>query len=345
MQIDQAEMRRHLAATAARASAPGFSADDVAARVRRIRRRRTRIGTAVSGAAIAAAAVAVPLTLGGTADNRAGEPIAGAVPGPGPSPEKMSPPLPWTVTVNGQAVGVPESLADAYTGETQFDVAPGEELTVKMTIEVPAHTEMTKFFLGITGDSAGVGPHGPSGMRPVLATASHLAAGTHKFTVHWTAPRAAAPTLGYQLAMAAFWPRGTENEPGAEELPMVDLGVKPGTAVPAAAVAELRAQTLLTAKRDGDAKPAWAVAVRTTFAQAMAAVQSGDKTSSASPDKPVYLCVANGDFGSDHRYLWVVIDATSFSSYATGLSSQGPAFPLATLGPLASLAGGQPAHD
>lgn len=344
MQIDQGEMRRHLAATAARASAPGFSADDVAARIRRIRRGRTRIGTAVSAAAIAAAAVAVPLALG-TAGNRAGESIAGAVPGPGVSPEKTSPPLPWTVTVNGQAVGVPESLADAYTGETQFDVVPGEKLTVKMTITVPAHTEMTKFFLGITGDSAGIGPHGPIGMRPVLATASHLAAGPHEFTVHWTVPRAAPPTLGYQLAMATFWPRGTENEPAAEEIPMVDFGVKSGTAVPAAAVAGLRDQVLLSAKRHGDAKPTWAVAVRTTLAKAMAAVQPGGKTSSASPSTPVYLCVANGDFRAGNHYVWVVIDAASLSSHATGLSSQGPAFPLATLGPLASLAGGQPAHD
>jgi hypothetical protein len=67
MQTGQTEVRRHLAAAAARASAPQFTARDVAVRVWRVRRRQARIGMAVSVvAAVVAAAVVVPLTLGGT---------------------------------------------------------------------------------------------------------------------------------------------------------------------------------------------------------------------------------------------------------------------------------------
>jgi hypothetical protein len=115
---------------------------------------------------------------------------------------------------------VPASLAN----EPQFDVAPREKVTITMTVTVPAHTKMTKFFLGITGVTAGVGPRDPIGMKPVLATAAHLAPGTHKFTVHWTLPRGSAPD-GYQLAMAAYWPRETKNEPQMEEGPMVEFVV------------------------------------------------------------------------------------------------------------------------
>src|ERR1700749_1046659 len=82
-----------------------------------------------------------------------------------------------------------------------------------VTVTVPAHAEMTQLFLGITvnGTSAGVGPHGPVGMATVLATASHLTAGPHRFTVHWTVPKGKLPDLGYQVAGAAYWSRGTKG--------------------------------------------------------------------------------------------------------------------------------------
>jgi hypothetical protein len=223
-----------------------------------------------------------------------------------------------------------------------------------MTVTVPAHTEMTEFFLGITGDTAGIGPHGPIGMKPVLATAAHIHPGAHKFTVRWTVPRGAAPSLGDQLAFAAFWPDGTKNEPAAEEGPLVDFGVKPGIPVSPAAATRLRSQALRAAENDGDAKPDWIVAVRTTFGQAMAAVGLGDKTPGINPSTPLYVYVAKGNFetgagpapGSPRtgHYLSAIIDAKTFSAYEGGLSRPGPAVPLASLGPLASLAGGQPAH-
>jgi hypothetical protein len=229
MQSDQAELRRHLAAVAAAASTPRFTAKDIAVRVSRARRRRARIGAAISvTAAAAAAAVVIPLTLGGA--SHAGAPAAagsfpagGIAPGPVPSAEKGAPVLLWTVTVNGHARGALGTLMNQSANVPRFDVAPGEKLSIAVTITVPAHTEMTKLFLGITGDLVGIGPHGPIGMKPVLATATHLTPGPYKFTLHWTVPRAAGPADGYHLAMAESWPKGTENEPQAEELPMVQL--------------------------------------------------------------------------------------------------------------------------
>jgi hypothetical protein len=354
MQTDEAELRRQLAATAARASIPGFDATDVAVRVRRIRRCRAAVA-ATCGAAIVAAAVAVPVALGGTsgAAGIQAAPRGAPFPGPVASPLKLAPPPPWTVTVNGQPLGVPEELADGYTGQTQFDVAPGEKVTIEMTITVPAHTQMTKFFLGITGDTAGIGPRGPIGMEPVLATASNLAPGVHAFAVHWTAPVGAPPRYGYQVAMAMFWPRSVKSEPYAAEIPLVGVAVRPGSPVPGAAATRLRALALQAAKKDGDAKPQWMVAVRTTFARAMAAAGLGGSGPGVSPGTPVYLVVAKGSFTADSNpagssgtgYLSAIIDARTFSSYAMHLSGLGSAAALSTLGPRADLTGGQPARQ
>src|ERR1035441_6171801 len=113
-----------------RASAPQFTARDVAVRVWRVRRRQARIGTAVSAAAAAvAAAVGVPLTLGrapGTASapvaagrtpaitfTGAQPPAGGITPGLGASPGKLPPP-PWAVTVNGQAPGCRRARSEEH---------------------------------------------------------------------------------------------------------------------------------------------------------------------------------------------------------------------------------------
>lgn len=354
MRTDEAELRRQLAATAARASVPGFGAADVAVRVRRVRRRRAAVA-ATCGAAIVAAAVAVSVALGGTS-GAAGTPAAAGrppFPGSGSSPMKISPPLPWTVTVNGRPLGVPEELADGYTGQTQFDVAPGEKVAIEMTVTVPARTQMTKFFLGITGDTAGIGPRGPIGMEPVLATASNLAPGVHAFAVHWTVPAGAAPRYGYQIAMAQFWPRSVTSEPNAAEIPLVGVAVRPGSPLSGAAAARLRALALQAAKKDGDAKPQWIVAVRTTFAQAMAAADPRGSVPGVSSGTPVYLVEAKGSFTAEGNpagssgtgYLLAIIDARTFSIDAVHLSEWGAAAALSTLGPRADLTGGQPARQ
>ena len=226
MRTDEAELRRHLAATATGASAPRFTAGDVAVRVRRLRRRRARVALGASAAVLVAGAVAIPLLLGGTAPGGAGV-SASAVTGasraagtasvepPGEGAGKSVPPPAWTVTFNGRTAMMGSSA------QPQFGVARGQHVTMVITVTVPAHEQMTKLFLGITGDSAGIGPRGPIGMKPVLATAAGLGPGKHAFTVHWTVPTGAEPAYGYELAMAAYWPRGTTGEPQAEEIPMV----------------------------------------------------------------------------------------------------------------------------
>jgi hypothetical protein len=178
-------------------------------------RRRAMVTAGAAAAAVMAAAVAMPLWLGGT-------PPAGTA-GSGQQPPGMvtgtvkAIPLPaWTVTVNGRTTGPGSAELP------QFGVARGERVTITMTVTVPVHDQLTKFFLGITGDSSGIGPRGPIGMQPVLATAERLGPGKHSFTVRWTVPRAGAqPAYGYEFAMAAFWPRDTKDEPQAEEGSMV----------------------------------------------------------------------------------------------------------------------------
>jgi hypothetical protein len=238
MRADETELRRHLNATAAGAGAPRFTAGEVAVRVWRLRRRRARAGAGSAAAAVVAAAVAIPLWLGATApagtsvgeqpsavtgaSRAAGSASAGPT-GKGAgqssgvvsSPAKAVPPPAWTVTFNGR------TARTGTAAEPQFGVARGEHVSITITVTVPAHDQMTKLFLGITGDSAGIGPRGPIGMSPVLATAAGLGPGKHAFTVHWAVPTGAEPVTGYQLALAAYWPRGTTDEPQAEEVPMV----------------------------------------------------------------------------------------------------------------------------
>jgi hypothetical protein len=232
MRTDEAELRRHLAATAAGASAPRFTAGDVAVRVWRRRRRRARISVGATAAAVVAAAVAIPLRLGGTAPGGAGVsagPVTGAsraadstsaLP-PGVGAGKSVPPPAWTVTFNGRTARM------GSAAEPRFGVARGQHVTIMITVTVPAHDQLTKLFLGITGDSAGIGPRGPIGMKPVLATAAGLGPGKHAFTVHWTVPTGTEPAYGYELALGAYWPRETTTEPQAEEVPMVAFVVRP----------------------------------------------------------------------------------------------------------------------
>ena len=112
--------------------------------------------------------------------------------------------------------GRPPADAGGKAALPWFDVVAGEKVTFTVTVTVPAHAEMTKLFLGITtGGVGGVGPRGPIGMVPVLATASRLTAGPHRFTLHWTVPRGGrGALLGYEVSGAAYWPRGTKGEPG-----------------------------------------------------------------------------------------------------------------------------------
>jgi hypothetical protein len=191
----------------------------------RLRRRPVRAALLSAGVAGLAAVVAIPLSLGGgTATPSAagaGRPTSELLVSP-----LKSVPAPWSAfTLNGR----PPKDADGKGSEPWFDVTAGETVTFTVTVTVPAHAEMTKLFLGITvnGSDTGVGPHGPVGMATVLATASRLRAGPHRFTVHSTVPEDKAPNLGYQVAGAAYWPRGTKGEPYSEEGPVANVFVQP----------------------------------------------------------------------------------------------------------------------
>ena len=187
-------------------------------------RRPVRAAALPAGLAVAAAVVAIPLSLGGCTGALSAARAGTRTPELVVSPPKVVP-WPWSaLTLNGRPPKDANGAAEPW-----FDVTAGETVTFAVTVTVPAHAEMTKLFLGIAvnGTSTGVGPHGPVGMATVLATASHLTAGAHRFTVHWTVPEGKPPNLGYQVAGAAYWPRGTKDEPDAEEAPMATMFVHP----------------------------------------------------------------------------------------------------------------------
>jgi len=188
----------------------------------RVRRRPMRAAALSVGVAGVAAALVIPLSLssgtGTLSATETGAPTSALL-----VPLK-SVPAPWSaLTLDGR----PPKDASGKAGEPWFDVSAGETVTFAVTVTVPAHAEMTKLFLGITvnGTETGTGPHGPVGMATVLATASHLTAGPHRFTVHWTVPTGKGTNLGYEVAGAAYWPRGTKGEPGSEEGSMANVFV------------------------------------------------------------------------------------------------------------------------
>ncbi len=78
MSIDERSLRSRLAETAGQAGPPGFTPEDVASRVRRVRLRRRRRAWASAAVVVAAAgsAITIPLVGGAVA-------VAGAVAGTG----------------------------------------------------------------------------------------------------------------------------------------------------------------------------------------------------------------------------------------------------------------------
>lgn len=176
MSFDEQELRRRLAAAAMEASAPRFSVESLA---RRIRRRRAQVIGAVSAPvlAVAAVAVAVPVALSG-----GGSPVRGH-----PAVLPFRPSVTVTVTdVSRQHTVRPA----AHVPQPLFAVSPGERLVIHVEMTVPRHATVTALWLGITGNLWGSGPGGrPVGMHPVLAHTRHpLRAGEHQFRFDWTVP-------------------------------------------------------------------------------------------------------------------------------------------------------------
>jgi hypothetical protein len=331
MPIDERALRSRLAETAALAGPPRFTTEDLAARVRRIRRRRrsrARILAAVSAAAVASA-VAIPLTLGGTS-----QPVISAPPPPPPG-------LSYTVTANGQTRAVPAAGAVPL-----FTVTPGERLTMTVEVTVPGPRAMTALWLGITNGVLS----GHATMKPILAPSTRvpLRPGAHRFVLHWTVPAGLRPGTTRQLSVEWAW---SEPEPGGAERVIADFAapLPSGAASPAAVALRLRTMALHAVAICDGARPAWIRAVRTTFSKAIAMVGGGndiaDKATGA-----VYLVLMKGDFtlypggpvpscahAPTGHYFSAIVDAARFVTLEAGLGNRPPPVPLQTLGPVLHL--------
>jgi len=189
MVLSEHELRERLETAADRASAPRFTIDGLAGR---IRRRRARILGLVSGSllAVAAIAVAVPVALSGS-----GAP-------PTASPAQLPFRLSFTVAVNGQSQAFPKNGPPPT-----FTVPPGEHLRIRVGVIVPAHAKVAVLWLGVTkGDFGAPGRNGqrPPGVRPILAhTRTPLTPGLHTFRLTWTMP--AQLPRGTPLLLIAAW--------------------------------------------------------------------------------------------------------------------------------------------
>ncbi len=335
MSIDERELRSRLAESAALAGPPRFTAEDLAARVRRIRRRRrSRAGiiAAVSVAAVGSA-VAIPLTRGGTS-----QPVMSA---PGPPPPGLS----YTVTANGQTRAV------SATGAVPlFTITPGERLTVTAEVTVPGPQAMTGLWLGITSGMLAPRPGGPADMNPILAASTRvpLRPGAHRFVLHWTVPAGLSPGTSRQLSVEWAWPG---PEPGEAEQFVADFAVPlpQGALRPAAVVRRLRTMAVRAVAICDGARPAWILAVRTTFSKAIAMVGGGDDIADNATDA-VYLVLMKGDFtlynggpvpscahAPAGHYFSAIFDAATFVTLEAGLGDRPPPVPLQTLGPVLNL--------
>ena len=331
MSIDERELRSRLAETAGLTGPPRFSTEDLAARVRRIRRRRlgrTGIIAAVSVVAVASA-VAIPLTRGGTSHS-----VIAAAPAIGPR-------LSSTVTVNGQTRAV-----SAITGALPlFTIIPGERLTMTVKVTVPGPQAMTALWLGITNGVLAPRPDGPADMKPILAASTRvlLRPGAHRFVLHWTVPAELRPGNSQQLSMEWAW---SERGSGEAEREVADFAVPlPSRAASPATVARrLRAMALRAIASCDGAAPASILAVRTTFSKAMAMVGGGNDIADNATDA-VYLVLMKGDFtlydggpvpscahAPTGHYFSAVFDAATFVTLEAGVGNRPPPVPLRTLG-------------
>jgi hypothetical protein len=346
MSIDERSLRSRLTETAGQAGPLRFSPEDLAARVRGVRRRRRQawVGAAVVVVAAGGSAIGIPLGVGAGGPG-AGGPGGGGPGGGGPgvggpgvisSPAPLPPGLSYTVTVNGHSQALP---AQGPPEPAEYYVTPEEKVTITVVVAVPAHPAITFLKLGITD-----GTLGPGELNQVLAASARgqLRPGAHRFVMHWTAPTGLGPGATRLLAVDWAWPGG-EVEGG-----LATFTAPPGTPFSAAAVRRLRVTMLAAASGCGDPRPEWIVAVRTTRAAAAAAI--GDRGDiSGDTGQAVYLLVMKGHFSGNHamappcahaapgHYYAMIVDAATFASIEMDLRAAPPAVRLASLGPVASL--------
>jgi hypothetical protein len=205
MTIDEQELRRRLEMTAAQASEPRFTIDDL---TRRIRRRRARVVTAAAGGAVVAAlaAVAVPLALS-------------SISHPGASHPEGPVELSYVVTVNGRSQMVSGTPPD-------YVITPGENLTMTVDVIIPPHITLTGLWLGVTNGVLAPRPTGPADMSPILAasTRAPLGPGRHRFGMHWVVPTALSPGTDRQLSVEWAW--SNQAGPATAERIVAELAVQ-----------------------------------------------------------------------------------------------------------------------
>jgi hypothetical protein len=335
MSIDERELRARLAETAALAGPPRFTTEELAGRVRRIRRRRRSRAGIIAAVVVAAvaSAVAIPLVRGGTS-----QPVISA---PAPPPPGLS----YTVTANGQTRAVPATGAAPL-----FTITPGERLTMTVEVTVPGPQAMTALWLGITNGMLAPRRGGPADMNPILAASTRvpLRPGVHRFVLHWTVPAGLGPGTTRQLSVEWAW---SEPEPGGAERVIADFAapLPSGAASPAAEARRLRTIALHAVAICDGVRPAWILAVRTTFSKAMAMVGGGNDIADNATDA-VYLVLMKGDFtlysggpvpscaqAPTGHYFSAIVDAARFVTLEAGLGNRPPPVPLQTLGPVLHL--------
>jgi hypothetical protein len=233
MPLTEQELRHQLEQAADQALPPRLAVADVAGRIRRRRARRVW-GVSGSIAVIGAVAVAVPVGLDST-----GRPTVateslppGAKPpalpgqekvigraGSGPQSRPAPPlrPLLFAVTVNGRRPirpivaqappkGCGRSPADPCPASLGpgFFVTPGERLSLRVVVTVPARARISGLWLGISSGTFGFSDAGPVGLAPILAhLRADLAPGQHAVELAWTVP--AGTARGTVIWLAASW--------------------------------------------------------------------------------------------------------------------------------------------
>lgn len=163
--------------------------------------------------AVVAIAVAIPVALSGSS-----QPIVSHAP-------SVSPELSYAVTVNGQT----KAFSAGSLTVPRFAIAPGEDLTIILDVNVPAHTTMTALWLGITDGVLSPRPDGPANMNPLLAAraGAPLGPGVHRFTLHWVAPTTLRPGTSRQLAAEWAYSQSSQSRsPGESEGDIAELGVQ-----------------------------------------------------------------------------------------------------------------------
>jgi hypothetical protein len=184
-------------------------------------------------------------------------------------------------------------------------------------------------------------------LRPAPAP---LRPGSHRFVLRWTVPTGLRPGATRQLSAEWVW---SGPEPGEAERYVADFAVPlpPAAASPAAVARRLRTMTLHAVTICDDVRPAWILAVRTTFSKAIAVTGEGGDIADNATDT-VYLVLMKGYFtlhnggtappacvsyGPTGHYFSAIFDAATFVTLEASVGDRPLPVPLRTLGPVLNL--------